>query len=229
MRNASNHAIDDPQLVPSKDDLKRSVTTSKTPKKRRPAVRAGGILFRSVLLDFPIVLLLVTWLSLRWLHRLHDRYLVKELDALVWTDGRAEEEITYYARACTMEDISTFDPQELVLPGNITAKEAYAHQLKHGFSVFPNVLSRETAAELRKYVISRNKNLTESESLTVIGNKRRFSFYLDTREPSVARATRELASNAPLSAALQKILGPDPALIELTLITSTFRALDQRW
>ena len=90
---------------------------------RRLALRAGGILFRSVLLDFSIALLFVTWLSLRWVHRLHDRYLVEEWDALVWTNDSAEEEITCYARACTKEDISTFDPQELVLPENVTAKE----------------------------------------------------------------------------------------------------------
>jgi hypothetical protein len=202
-------------------------TTEKKPTTNR---RAAGILFRSIVFDVPLILLFATYVSLLWIHRLHDHYLVKQLEAVVWTDDRAEEEITYYERECTTAiDMSAADPNDLFLPRNVTPLEAYRHQLRHGFSVFPSALSQNTATELRTYVRLRNQQLTSEESISVIENANRYSFGLDTREPIVARAIQELANHPPLSGAIQKILGPDPALIEMTAITSTYGAVDQNW
>jgi hypothetical protein len=202
-------------------------TTEKKPTTNR---RTAGILFRSIILDVPLILLFATYVSLLWIHRLHDHYLVKQLETVVWTDDRAEEEITYYERECTTAiDMSTTDPNDLFLPRNVTPLEAYRHHLRHGFSVFPSALSQYTATKLRNYVRLRNQQLTNKESIFVVENANRYSFGLDTREPIVARAIQELANHPPLSGATQKILGPDPALIEMSVITSRYGAVNQHW
>jgi hypothetical protein len=42
--------------------------------------------------------------------------------------------------------------------------EAYEHQLLHGFSVFPGVLA-QNCRQPADYVMSKNRNLTEDESI----------------------------------------------------------------
>jgi len=83
------------------------------------------------------------------------------------------------------------------LPENATAEEAYQY-----------------------FVDSRNRNLTAEESNFVIEDENQLSFGLGTQEPSVVKAMTELTRNKRLSAALEKIMGPNPALIEMTAITS---------
>ena len=78
-------------------------------------------------------------------------------------------------------------------------------------------------------MIEKNKISTPSESLFVISKKHRYSFRLDTSEPRVALAIQELTGNTRLTAALEQLIGPDPALIEMTVITSTYGAQDQGW
>jgi ectoine hydroxylase-related dioxygenase (phytanoyl-CoA dioxygenase family) len=99
----------------------------------------------------------------------------------------------------------------------------------HGFSVFPGVLAPKTADNLRNYVMSKNRNLTEDESIFVIAGENRFSFGLGTEEPSVTAAMMELANSERLRPTLEKVLGPNPSLIEMTAITSSYGAEAQYW
>ena len=117
----------------------------------------------------------------------------------------------------------------MFLSHDATPEDAYQHQLKHGFTVFPNVLSDETAANLRSFIDSRNRNLTEAESNYVIANENRYSFGLGTETPEVAKAMTELTTNTRLKASIEKIMGPNPSLIEMTAITSSYGAVAQEW
>jgi hypothetical protein len=198
-------------------------------RQRGKGVRALGYFFRTLFCDFPLAMLFFTYLAFVWLHRVHDLYLTKQLQAMVWDEDRSEDEITYYDRYCYPEDLSTTDPHELFLPKDATPEEAMHHQLKHGFSVFQSALSREAAADLREYVISKNRNLTEQETIYVIANDNRYSFGLDTGMPAVARAMEELSNHDQLNKAMEKIMGPDAALIEMTAITAAYGAGAQYW
>jgi ectoine hydroxylase-related dioxygenase (phytanoyl-CoA dioxygenase family) len=63
----------------------------------------------------------------------------------------------------------------------------------------------------------------------VLSNEYRYSFGLGTEEPSVTKAMMEIASNERLKESMEKIIGPNAALIEMTTITSTYGAKDQKW
>jgi hypothetical protein len=198
-------------------------------RKSSPIIRLAGYSLRTFLLDVPLFIILVTFFACLWLHHVHDFYLEPQLQALLWTDDRAAQEITYYLRECDATDLTTHDGADLFLPPDATPEIAYEHQLLHGFSVFPGILSPETANNLRNYVMSKNRNLTEEESIFVIAGENRFSFGLGTEEPSVTAAMMEVANSERMRPSLEKILGPNPALIEMTAITSSYGAEAQYW
>jgi hypothetical protein len=198
------------------------------PISRAKKSRMGSVVWL-LLLDLPLLILLLTYAAMEWVHHVHDHYLFTQLQDVMWTTDRSEQEITYYRRPCSADDMTTKNGADLFLSEDATPEEAYEHNLLHGFSVFKSVLSPETATDLRNFVLSRNRNLTDEESIYVIENTNRYSFGLGTEEPSVVRALKELTNNELLQPAIEKILGPNPALIELTAITSAYGATDQYW
>lgn len=225
--------------------LSKSSSIHSKSRRQKPVLPLRPILFllRLVLLDLPMALLFASYLALLWVRRVDHLYLQPAMKAAVWSEDRAEEEITYYNRECDVRDMTTHNPNDLFIPvapldassssttGNNAAaiQQAYEHQLRHGFSIFQSVLTESTMGDLRNYVVSRNRQLSEEESIFVIENDNRFSFGLGTEEPSVIRAVKELATHPRLAPALEKVLGKNPALIEMTAITSTYGAVDQWW
>jgi hypothetical protein len=188
-----------------------------------------GTAIRNLLLEYPLMIVLGLYMFLVWLHHVHDNYLQPQMEAAVWNKDRALKEMTYYNRRCDVHDMSTTEGHDLFLWQTATPEDAYQHQLRHGFTVFPSVLSDDAATNLRNFVVSKNRNLDESEAIFVLSNKNRYSFGLGTEEPSVTKAVMELASNERLKESMEKIIGPNAALIEMTAITSTYGAENQRW
>jgi len=89
--------------------------------------------------------------------------------------------------------------------------------------VYPDLLSADTATNLRQFVLRRNAELTEKDAISVIANKQRWSFGIGANEdPSVAKALQEIATHPQLVPALEGIAGHDPAVIEMTAITSAY-------
>lgn len=142
------------------------------------------------------------------------------MKAVTWTDSRRRQEKKFYERPFTKKDLSAKKSSELFLPKNFKASEAYQHQQRHGFTVFPEILSDETATNLRNFVDSRNGNLTELETIYAIANEK-----IDTRSASVPmsplsqKAMMEIGNNERFTESIEKIFGKDPALIEMTTIT----------
>lgn len=188
-----------------------------------------GTGIRCVLVDLPMMLIFGSFMFTLWVHYVHDTYWVSQMEAANWTSTRSVLETTYYTRYCDEIDLTTKDPVDLILPDNATAEDAYNHQLLHGFTIFPGVLSEETATNLRNFIVERNHNLTEDEAIWLMKGDHRWSFSLGTEEPSVVEALMELASHKLLKDSMEKILGPDPAMIEMTAITSAYGAEGQRW
>jgi hypothetical protein len=186
-----------------------------------------GLLLRRLFLDLPLLAILLVHSGLEWVDYVHHNYLHKQLNAMVFTETRRQAEITYYSRPCDASDITTFNGSDLFLPMDATADEAFDHQLLHGFTVFRNVLGQEDATELRNYIVSKNYNLTEDEKIYVIENDNRFSFGLGTEVPIVAKAMKIIANHPQLRPSIEKIMGSDPALIEMTAITAKYGAVAQ--
>jgi len=204
-------------------------TAAFSPEPALPVTVKTYPLLRFLLLDIPLALTLLSVAAFEWVHHVHDHYLHPQYLDAFWTSSRRKKEITYYTRSCDESDMTTQTSADLFLSADATVEVAYEHQLLHGFTVFRKVLSEETASNLRDFVISRNHQLAPEESIFVIENENRYSFGLGTDEPSVAAAMEELASNERLAPALEEILGPNPALIELTAISVEYGAVPQYW
>ena len=209
------------QQLPSK-------SVSPTTKLPRLGQRTG-IVLRTLLLDLPLLIVLLTAVAASWCHYVGYEYLVPQYYDMLMSPERQNKEMTYYVRACTKEDMSALSGEQLFLAANATVEDAYQHQLKHGFTIFRSVLTPDTAENLRDYVNERNYKLTEQEVIYVIENDNRYSFGLGTDEPVVAKAMKELTTHKLLRASVEKILGPDPALIEMTAITASYGAVHQWW
>jgi len=223
------HARTNPARDNSRRGKEQKTLAEQSVNKRRFVPRRMGLVLRTLFLDVPILLVLLGHYALNWMDYMHQEYLHDQLNAMVFTKGRRSKEITYYSRPCDVSDLTTQNGADLFLPKNATSEEAYQHQLKHGFTVFKNVLSEETATNLRNFITARNKDLDDDEAIFVIENDNRYSFGLGTEEPTVTKAMMEIANHPQLRPALEKIMGPNPALIEMTAITSTYGAIDQHY
>lgn len=189
-------------------------------------VRLLGSLLRTVLVDLPLASLFTALVAVLLLHKVHDDYLYKQLTLMRFQyDDRDYSESMYYHRSCDGRDVSATSVRQLLVPENGTAEEYVSHQMTHGASLYPNLLSPETMHELREFIVEGNQ---KQEGFDVIQNKNRYSWGIDVNmHPSIKKYWKELASNEALVTGIQAIVGPDPAIIEFTAITSSYGAKDQ--
>ena len=164
--------------------------------------------------------------SMNLLQQIHDEYLSKQIELMRFLpDNRQLTDTTYYHRVCDESDITATSTLDLLLDENATKEEAANHMLKHGASMYPNLLSKETADALREFIDRENKI---QQGWYVIENEYRYSWGIDINmHPALKTYWKELASNRLLVEALEEIVGPDPAIIEFTAITSAYGAKDQ--
>jgi hypothetical protein len=127
------------------------------------------------------------------------------------------------------EDITARSADELTIRHNMTATDAMMHNVKHGVSIFPQVLQNETADALREFVLE-NKNTRRFPGIFVIEPENRFSgvFTID-EDPSILQAAKEIATHPILRPALEEILGRNPAVIEFSVINSAYGAMTQEF
>ena len=131
---------------------------------------------RFVLLDFPLFTILSLYAVAAWVRHVQLLYLEPQVHAAKVDHERRAHDMTYYMRECDTRDLSTLNGDDLFLPAEATAQEAYDHQLTHGFTVFQSVLKPETASALRdygkyKYAINTkvfDKRLYESKTYKIV-------------------------------------------------------------
>lgn len=101
----------------------------------------------------------------------------------------------------------------------------------HGMAVIPKVWSASIAAPLREYILNRNDNLTSETEIRINPNYRRKAFAIDpVEDPIVQAAVDALVTNPVLKALVAGLTGDaDPALMEMTAITSYSGAAIQNW
>ncbi|KAL3917771.1 MAG: hypothetical protein SGARI_007635, partial [Bacillariaceae sp.] len=146
---------------------------------------------------------------------------------MIWEDEddpRPYMETTYYHRFCNGDDVSASSVSELIVTENSTAQDAMAHMLTHGASIYPNLLTKNTARELRDWIVEENEI---QDGWTVIEKKNRYTWGIDVNQhPRLQTFFEELVANDNFLAGLEKIVGPDPSIIEFTAITSSYGAED---
>lgn len=200
--------------------------SSKTSTSAPLLLRLVGSLLRTMIIDLPITMLFAAVVAAVTLHHVHDKYLLPQLQLMVFQEDRRDYmETGYYHRYCTGDDVSATSVSQLLIPDNFTAEQCAEHQMIHGASMYRDLLTPETAQELRDFIVEENK---KQEGFFVIQNEFRYSWGIDVNmHPAIKKYWKELGSNRPLVEALQEIIGPDPAIIEFTAITSAYRAKDQ--
>jgi len=185
------------------------------------------LILRVAIFDFPLTMLFLAVVTVTILHMVHDKYLARQLEMMTFhVTDRPYHEYTYYERDCNLdEEISATSREELILPKNTTAEECVAHQMKHGVSVYQDLLTPETMHELREFIVQENPR---QKGWYVIQNENRYSWGIDVNmHPAIKKYWKELGSNELLVRGIHAIVGPDPAIIEFTAITAAYGAKDQ--
>jgi hypothetical protein len=179
-----------------------------------------------LLLDTTLLLLFALLMTTVVIHKLHDDYFYPLLKLMNWSGQERDYlEVTYYHRYCSAQDFTAKTVPELIITENYTVKDAVNHMLTHGVSVYPNLLTNETARVLRDWIVEENK---VQEGWYVIENKNRYSWGINMNmHPKLQTFWQELAAHQHLLNSLEKIVGPNPAIIEFTAITSAYGATDQ--
>lgn len=205
-----------------------AVSNTNENQKQKPSVFLSFL--RTILIDVPLSLLFVALLASLSANYLYDAYYIPLMDALQWPGdtSRDETENTYYDRHCTANDITTRSAHDLIVPPNESARDASLRTQKHGMTVFPKVVSDDHAASLRDYILHRNAALKETDMdyIWLISGNNRWSFKLGADAPGAADVLRDIAAHPKLRPTLEELMGDEPALVELTAITSAFGAGD---
>mmetsp|Transcript_1779 Transcript_1779/g.2175 ORF Transcript_1779/g.2175 Transcript_1779/m.2175 type:complete len:985 (-) Transcript_1779:97-3051(-) len=207
--------------------------TTEPRKKARKKVKSSwiGAFFRTLLLDLPYAsAVLILLLSLCAKH-MYFTFWDPVMTSVTWTKDRKLTEYTSYLRECSASDISTTNIDDVIIdPSSTTPEEALHITNKHGMSIFQDVLTPETAANMRKWVMERNANLSDDDEIPLISQKQRWSFPIGAdQDPSVPPVLREIANHALLQDTMDLVMGEDPALVEFTAITAAYGAGDQHW
>jgi len=189
-----------------------------------------GIL-RILFLDVPLASTALCLLASYSARHIYNTYYVPIMHALEWTEERRHSEYTNYMRECDMKDVSTTNPDDLIIDySTMTVDDAVHVTNKHGMAVFPNIISHESTAKMREFVIRKNRALSEDEAIWLIANENRWSFAIGAdQDPSVPPVLKEIAESVFLQATMEGLMGTDPAIVEFTAITSAYGATDQNW
>ena len=189
-------------------------------------VRFLRSVLRWIFMDGALTVLFAAFVFAAVLRRLHDEYLHPQLQLMLFQEERRQHtDTTYYHRVCDGEDFTASTPAELMIEDGFTTDDCVEHMLTHGVSVYPDLLTNETATELRDWIARENYR---REGWGVIENENRYSWGIDMNmHPTLQTYWEELAANDKLRNALEAIVGPDPAVIEFTAITSSYGATDQ--
>lgn len=148
-----------------------------------------------------------------------------------------DEDVTYYNRHCTAEDISTISIQNktersnlLMLEHDAPPQQAQDVMMTHGALILPQVLSDETATRLRDYLESRHdikhKLGFQEKFWSEIS---RLALGLGSEDhPSIKDAIYEIGTNPLIQNTLEGIFGsPDAAIVETSTLTCLFGAENQ--
>eukprot|EP00934_Nitzschia_sp_Nitz4_P005517 Nitzschia sp. Nitz4//scaffold5_size260463//134774//137477//NITZ4_000986-RA/size260463-augustus-gene-0.10-mRNA-1//1//CDS//3329555352//5507//frame0 len=220
-----------PMEIPSVDKpLAAQPNVSKTPSRHSPRTWAQLMITFGTHL---VVALLFVFLAASYcLQSFHDDYFVPMVQRARRTDEDLLEEFTYYERPCSVVDVTAEkkDASHLYI-GPDSKNHGVDQMMTHGAVLFPNLLSPETVTELRRFVDNKNRVVEGTAAQYPMSQDfQRVSFGIEaTEHPAVIQALKEINGNVQLKALLEGLIGENPALTELTAITSAYGAHHQEW
>jgi len=205
----------------------KTASSEKSPTRTAKSVALSAV--RAAVADLPVLVLFAALCSTYVVEKIAYDYLVPQMDLQAFDYERRENELTYYHRKCSADDLTARDAPELVVDYDaMTTDDAVRHMNRHGVQVYPDLLSESTANEIRDFILTQNEK--NEGMIDVIENENRWSFYMRVdQHPSVNKALKEVLSNQFLVDAIDEIIGYDPAVIEFTGITSAYGAATQRY
>lgn len=187
---------------------------------------ATHLWIQETLRHLPLILVALAACMLHVLCLTHNVYVEPYLQSLRWT-GPANAK-TYEFFTCHAQDITARRPEPLMIPLDTSTGAAVDSMRHHGMGIFPGVLNATVADDLRQYVLWKNQHITAMENIPVIEYKYRASLGLDVTDHVVIRtALTQLASHTLLSETMAALLGLNPAMVELSTITSSAGAAAQ--
>jgi len=224
-----------------------SSPTAESPRRPRGRTNATTLfrVLRFLVLNGPLLacwaLLLVSWLAKElWngpLEKLLQSFALGEEEGNQFTDTYSvrDPELTYYHRRCDHRDISTHDANDLLVDPGMTSKERQDIVMTHGAAVMKDIIGHDTARELRAYLETRhhefhsnNLELPWDELFWDGDGGSRLSLGLGPEDASiVARSIAEVGSNVELKKTLESILGKDPAVVEVSTLSTMHDAKPQ--
>jgi hypothetical protein len=200
-------------------------------------------MLRLMFLQFPLYMTLSLLLVTHGVQRLYQGPLTELLKSLhipdVYNEAgfytSREPEITYYNRRCDLDDISTHDANDLLIHHDYTLEQRKDTMMTHGAVVMKNILSHNTSATLRQYLEQRHdtfmKNdlkLPWNELFWDGGDGSRLSLGIGPEDdPIIAQALHEVGQNKELEKTLTAILGPNPAIVEVSTLNTMVGATHQ--
>ncbi|CAB9527310.1 expressed unknown protein [Seminavis robusta] len=187
---------------------------------------ASWTFVRCLVLDLPLMLLFVSLAVVYGMRTAWTQYYMPIMERARRTDAHLLEEYTYYERGCLAEDVTKGFTHST---GNTTTEQSLDTLLQHGATTVPKLLRPQTIARLRKYLRYKNKMITDEEAFPMSQGHQRLSYGIEATEDfAISDALAEITSHKLLPDLLEQVLGvPDPALTEITAITSYYGAEDQ--
>lgn len=224
--------------------LKLDATTISASEKATTTTRRDVSTSRSLwrrvrwcILDLPFWIVVIVWASTRWISHFYQGPLQTFIESFrrygsvdelgYYTDYSSD--VTYFGRQCDATDISTSDSRDLILPAEVTKEQASNTMLTHGAVIIQNLLSKETASQLREYLEVRHdiKHTLPWHEL-FYDSDLRLSLGLGVHDaPIIAKALKEVGTNPTLRTSLEAIVGPDPAILEISTLTTMYGAEPQ--
>lgn len=159
-----------------------------------------------------------------------SRYARRLIDFDFWDSDKRAVANTYYDRTCTFRDITSQNPPDLLVQPSWSTERTVQSVMTHGAGLFRDVFTAETAAKVREFVLKKNAEMDEGEMIYIQEAANRWTFAFGANEDeALPRALNEVASHPQLRPAIEELLGPDPAVVELYTITSSYGAETQNF
>lgn len=224
---ATDDATDD-DISNSDDDAAENDSLNEKAKNAGTKASRSWYLARVVFLDLPLFLVFTLHLTTAVVHKVNSEFLRPAVDLMAWDEERAKDEATYYERVCEPSMITTTNAEDLVLPKDVSPTHAMEHISKHGIGIIPQVFNHTTADALRKWILAENEK--NPPHFDLLQKENRFSIAVRVNDdPSISQTLREIATHPVLRPALEKIVGKNPSITELSTFTTGYGAKAQHW
>ena len=116
-----------------------------------------GLVLLRTSLEFGFLLVVIALAAVLCCQSFYTKYFVPQVELQRWNANRQRKEVTYFSRECGPGDITAESVDSLIISDDWTSTDAAANMNKHGVGVYPNLLSDQTAHELRDFILKHNK------------------------------------------------------------------------